>query len=33
MTNTKIKMDLSSGLIETEGAESFIQTLYNDFKS
>jgi hypothetical protein len=30
--NAKLRIDLSQGLIEAEGSESFLLALYNDFK-
>ena len=32
MTSTKLKIDLSQGLIEVEGAEKFVMAVYTDFK-
>lgn len=32
MTITKIKIDLSQGIIEAEGSESFVLNVYSDFK-
>lgn len=32
MGNTKIRIDLSQGIIEAEGEEKFVQSVYNDFK-
>ena len=30
--NTKIRIDLTQGIIEAEGNEDFVKTIYNDFK-
>ncbi len=30
--NTKLRIDLSQGLLEVEGSETFVKTIYNDFK-
>lgn len=30
---TKLKIDLSQGLLEVEGSESFVRTIYSDFKT
>ncbi len=30
---TKLKIDLSLGLLEVEGSESFVKAIYNDFKA
>lgn len=30
---TKLKIDLSQGLLEVEGSETFVKTIYNDFKA
>lgn len=30
---TKLKIDLSQGLLEVEGSEVFVRTIYNDFKT
>lgn len=30
---SKLKIDLSQGVLEVEGSESFVRTIYNDFKS
>jgi hypothetical protein len=30
--NTKLKINLSEGLLEVEGSESFVNTIYEDFK-
>lgn len=32
MTSTKLKMDLSQGLIEVEGTEKIVMAIYTDFK-
>ena len=32
MTTTKIKIDLAQGIIEAEGTESFVLSIYSDFK-
>lgn len=32
MGDTKIKIDLSQGLIEAEGSEDFVKLIYSDFK-
>ena len=32
MTTTKIKIDLSQGIVEAEGSESFVLGVYSDFK-
>ena len=32
MTTAKIKIDLSQGIIEAEGSESFVMNVYSDFK-
>jgi hypothetical protein len=32
MGNTKIRIDLSQGIIEAEGEEKFVQSVYDDFK-
>ena len=32
MTNTKIKIDLGQGIVEAEGSERFVQSIYDDFK-
>lgn len=29
---TKLKIDISAGLLEVEGAEDFVKTIYEDFK-
>ena len=29
---TKIRIDLSQGIVEAEGSETFVQRIYNDFK-
>lgn len=30
---SKLKIDLSQGVLEVEGSESFVRTIYNDFKA
>ena len=30
---SKLKIDLSQGVLEVEGSESFVKTIYNDFKA
>jgi hypothetical protein len=30
---TKLKIDLSQGILEVEGSESFVKIIYNDFKT
>lgn len=32
MANTKLKIDLSAGILEAEGDEAFVTRIYNDFK-
>ncbi len=32
MAETKLKLDLEQGILEVEGSESFVQSIYNDFK-
>jgi len=32
MSSTKLKIDLSQGIIEAEGTEEFVLTIYSDFK-
>lgn len=32
MTGTRIKIDLSQGLVEVEGTETFVKSIYEDFK-
>ena len=32
MQNTKLRIDLSQGIVEAEGNEAFVQVVYNDFK-
>lgn len=31
--NTKLKIDISSGLLEVEGSEGFVKLIYEDFKN
>ena len=31
--STKLKIDLTQGLLEVEGSESFVKIIYNDFKT
>ena len=33
MMTTKLKIDLSEGILEVEGSESFVKAIYNDFKA
>jgi len=33
MMTTKLKIDLSEGVLEVEGSESFVKAIYNDFKA
>ena len=30
---TKLKIDLSEGVLEVEGTEAFVTAIYNDFKA
>jgi len=32
MAETKLKLDLEQGILEVEGSESFVRSVYNDFK-
>lgn len=32
MSNTKLRIDLSQGIIEAEGSEEFVSSIYSDFK-
>jgi hypothetical protein len=32
MTNTKIRVDIHQGIIEAEGSEEFVRSIYEDFK-
>lgn len=32
MSETKIKIDLAQGIVEAEGSESFVRSIYDDFK-
>jgi len=33
MTTTKIRIDLSQGIVEAEGTENFVRAIYDDFRS
>ena len=30
---TRLKIDLSQGILEVEGSETFVKAIYNDFKA
>jgi hypothetical protein len=33
MTNTRIKIDLGHGIVEAEGSEEFVRSIYEDYKN